>query len=81
MSIVCVAFTFARRKSSSDKHDVLVLLVLVALDDVRPLDFLVGLLAVALVADGREVALVEHRELERLAVLRRIELDRNVDEA
>ena len=63
------------------EHDILVLFVFVALDDVLPRDFLAGRLAVAIVADRREVALVEHRELERLAVLGGIELDGNVDQA
>ena len=62
------------------QHDVLVIFVLVALDDVRQLDFLVRLLAGARVADGRQVTLVEHRELERLAILRQIEFDRDIDE-
>src|SRR5438552_1600363 len=63
------------------KHYVLILLVLVALDDVAPFDFLAGLLAVALIADGREVALVEHREFELAPFLGGIKLDRNVHKA
>jgi hypothetical protein len=60
---------------------VLVLLVFVALDDVAPCDFLAAVLAVALVADRRKVTLVEHRELEALAVLGGIDFDRNIHEA
>src|SRR5947207_1229647 len=57
------------------EHDVFVFLVLISLDDVLPFDVLAGFLAVALVANRREVALVEHGELEFLALLGWIELD------
>ncbi|HEX8012354.1 MAG TPA: hypothetical protein VF814_15670 [Casimicrobiaceae bacterium] len=62
------------------EHDVAILVVFVALDNVAPGNLLAALLAVALVADQREIALVEHRELELLALLGRKELDRDIDE-
>src|SRR5581483_10667708 len=63
------------------EHDVAVLLVLVALDHLLPGHFLAGLLVHALVADRREVALVEHAEGELLLFLGRIQPDRNVHQA
>src|SRR6185312_1193725 len=63
------------------QDDILIFFVLVAFDDVRPLDFLAALLAVALVSDRRKVALVQHRKLESLALFRGEKLDRYVDQA
>ena len=74
-------FDVGQAKVVVGEDDIPILLVFVALDDVRPVDVLAGGLAVALVADRRQVALVEHGELERLAVFGRVELHRNVHEA
>src|SRR6202011_1245655 len=63
------------------EDDVLILVVLVALDDVFPVDFLAAFLAEPLVPHRREIALVEHGKLEFLAVFGRIELDRNLHQS
>ena len=63
------------------EHDVPVLVVFVALDDVVPRNFLAALLVVALVPDRREVVLVEHRKLEFLAFFGGKQLDRHIDES
>jgi hypothetical protein len=64
MSSVFAAFGLARREILLRQHHVLLVLVLVALDHVVPGHFLAGRLVHALVADRREVALVEHRHVE-----------------
>jgi hypothetical protein len=64
------------------QHHVLLVLVLVALYHVAPGHFLARRLVDALVADRRQVALVEHRHVELSgALLGRVQLDRDVDQA
>ena len=53
------------------EHHVFALLIFISFDDVVPVDHLAGGLVVALVADRREVALVEQVEIERRARARR----------
>ena len=63
------------------EHHVFTFLILVPLHDVVPVDDLAGGLVVALVADGREVALVEQVEIELVRARRGMQAHRDVDEA
>jgi hypothetical protein len=75
------ALTLARRNPRPTDDVLIFFFVFVAFDDVGPLHFLAALLAVALVSDRRKVALVQHRELESLALFRGEKLDRDVDQS
>ena len=63
------------------EHHVFALLIFISFDDVIPVHHLAGGLVVALVADGREVALVEQIEIDGPRARGGVQAHRDVDQA
>jgi hypothetical protein len=80
MSMVCVALHIGLAEVLLAQRDVVALLVLIALHDVRPLHHLAGALVHALVTHGGEVAAIEKVQVECARLRCRMKLYGDVDE-